>query len=584
MVETFEPSEKIIQPFTIIADRTEIQPGGVVRLQVIEQYWDKNKYKFYWDVKPAKGQFDDNRASEVKFVSVGDESGFLEICVYIYNWTISDQEIMGDSTRSKKIAWGKVDITVRKPQVEDPHRIAMLRTFTQDTEDQSLYVVIKNSTEAISFNNYKHFIEQDLQCWSQVQLDRYFKLPEFKDKATSSLPFPFVDSYRRLKVATELFLMAHCGVVDWSYFKSGQESIRFGHGIKIGEIASLWEKYTKDPEGGKGQMIPYLRTIYRNKLGEISLDGQGVEECHYLLRQKLTNPCLMELIWSYWHEEGCLCQTLDVIGHRFQNRRSRAAKDPLMHLAIDPLRPLSNLMWGHIQDYQHQLQLERRAYEYDHQYGLPLVSQAIPRMTGVDSRSRFLEAFHNLLYVCPAFFQADDDATVMADGFPVLNALKEVHLILAEGAHNQFGDLPSTARLEMLMQMYLLARPEMRDFLRGRIMVPYTEAWMDPVDTMKKLQGWTDVSVMHFNKLAVFGEQLLLSIRYGNWNEVNMPEQAANWARYWRPEIQNYIHSYRAVTGVDLTAEITSPRQANLRYLPPAVHLQNRVAAQARMA
>ncbi len=30
------------------------------------------------------------------------------------------------------------------------------------------------------------------------------------------------------------------------------------------------------------------------------------------------------------------------------------------------------------------------------------------------------------------------------------------------------------------------------------------------------------------------------------------PEQAANWARYWRPEVQGYIHAYRAVTGVDL--------------------------------
>ena len=40
------------------------------------------------------------------------------------------------------------------------------------------------------------------------------------------------------------------------------------------------------------------------------------------------------------------------------------------------------------------------------------------------------------------------------------NALKDVHLLLSEGAHNQFGDLPSTARQEMLLQQWILARPD----------------------------------------------------------------------------------------------------------------------------
>ncbi len=97
-----------------------------------------------------------------------------------------------------------------------------------------------------------------------------------------------------------------------------------------------------------------------------------------------------------------------------------------------------------------------------------------------------------------------------ADAFPVLNALKEIHLILSQGAHNQFGDLPSTARIEMLMQQWMLARPEFREFLPTRVMVAYPEPWMDRVDAMKKLQGWTDTSVMHFRNLAIFGEQLLL--------------------------------------------------------------------------
>ena len=46
---------------------------------------------------------------------------------------------------------------------------------------------------------------------------------------------------------------------------------------------------------------------------------------------------------------------------------------------------------------------------------------------------------------------------------------------------------------------------------------------------------------------------MLLSVRYGDWIDINDEDSAKNWARYWRPEIQSYMHAYRAVTGVDLT-------------------------------
>jgi hypothetical protein len=195
-----------------------------------------------------------------------------------------------------------------------------------------------------------------------------------------------------------------------------------------------------------------------------------------------------------------------------------------------------------------------------------------------DSRSKFIEGFHQLLHLCSIFFKQDDDTTVIADGFPLLNALKEVHLTLSQGAHNQFGDLPSTARQEMLLQQWILARPEFREFLPTRIAVAYPEPWMDRVEAMKSLQGWNDTSIIHFHNLAVFGEQILLGIRYGAWSTINQSNQAANWARYWRSEIQGYIHAYRAVTGVDLSS-FTSDR---IDSTPPSVHILNRYMEQAR--
>ena len=47
---------------------------------------------------------------------------------------------------------------------------------------------------------------------------------------------------------------------------------------------------------------------------------------------------------------------------------------------------------------------------------------------------------------------------------------------------------------------------------------------MAPVDAMNKLQGWSDTSVLHFRDLALFGEQLLLGIRFGAWTTVIEPE------------------------------------------------------------
>jgi len=87
---------------------------------------------------------------------------------------------------------------------------------------------------------------------------------------------------------------------------------------------------------------------------------------------------------------------------------------------------------------------------------------------------------------------------------------------------------------------------------------------MHSVETMKTLQGWTDTSILHFHDLGKFGERIVLSIRFRDWTSEIHPESAANWARYWRPEIQGYVHAYRAVTGVDLSDHVDTTLPAEL--------------------
>ena len=51
-----------------------------------------------------------------------------------------------------------------------------------------------------------------------------------------------------------------------------------------------------------------------------------IEACYGILRDRLQSPCLLELIWSYWQEEGMLVQTMNAITRRFQNMRVAAAQ------------------------------------------------------------------------------------------------------------------------------------------------------------------------------------------------------------------------------------------------------------------
>jgi hypothetical protein len=455
----------------------------------------------------------------------------------------------------------------------DEVTVTMKRTSVPPTADQALWAVIRNSTNRLGFQNYSRFMDRvmcDARSSGGEGVDshrgREGERAEFERVARRMrLPFPNVEAYRLLKVATEVFMMLHCGIEpDFTHLDLAAESRRFGRTLAQDDIQSFWANYLKrvyvdDDYSDSIEVLPYLELV-RLKLQDIPLTGAGfadddAETCYGILADKLSKPCFLELIWSYWHEKGMMTQALNAVTWRFQNRTNHAAgRDPLRALEIDPLRPLNNLLWGWIQDEQHRLTVVRRAYEYDHEYGLRLARRAVPPVRGADSRSRFIEAFHHLLSLCAVFYQQEDNTQCIADGFPALTGLRETHLLIAQGAHNQYGDLPWVARMEGLMQQWLLARPEMREFLPSRTMVVYPETWMDRVEAMKSLQGWTDTPVLHFRDLGVFGEQILLSIRYGAWTTVVEPEQAANWARYWRAEIQQYTSAYRAVTGVDLTA------------------------------
>jgi hypothetical protein len=304
------------------------------------------------------------------------------------------------------------------------------------------------------------------------------------------------------------------------------------------------------PNNTNGTLAYYDRVI--KEIGDF-FNASGGTYSNPFLKTRLKG-IRSELIWSYWHEEGMLVQTINAIALRFQNIGT-GGRDPLANFELDSLRPISNILWGYVQDAQHRLSIVRRNYEYQSQYGIRLIGKAAPDLLPVTTRSNFIGAFHNLLHKCSQFYRDVDNLTIKADPFPVLNALREVNLLLTEGMHNQFNDLSVTARVEMMIEQWILGRKEIKEFLRGKAMVIYDEPWMGVVDTMKNIQGWQSTSIKAYHELAEYGEDILLSIRFTMWSQINNPQVAGNWANKFRPAIQRYTYSYQAVTGVDITAE-----------------------------
>ncbi|MCI5158811.1 MAG: hypothetical protein D3906_10310, partial [Candidatus Electrothrix sp. AUS1_2] len=308
--------------------------------------------------------------------------------------------------------------------------VTLQRSKSFPTDDQALWATIRNSTNAVRFERYQQFIELvfngNITPLPQQQQAEYFSHPSL-----SKLNIYGSYSYAVLKIATQAFLTLQCGLkplesdlpdkissfLNEKYRPANSDE----EARRSFEVTNLG-KQLKQYMGGENGNLPYLNRIASALLtigpDKKIDDYETLPYYNYILQHRFTNPSLIELIWSYWHEEGMLAQTMNAIALRFQNQRS-GPNDPLAELEIDPLRPLNNMIWGFVQDRYNQLSVSRRAAEYGHQYGLRLLGRAVPELQIADNRSKFIEAFHNLLYRTAVFYREDADTTVVSNAFPL---------------------------------------------------------------------------------------------------------------------------------------------------------------------
>lgn len=455
---------------------------------------------------------------------------------------------------------------------------SLVRAPNKITSDQYLWVLIRNKTNQIGFGELNEVVGQIIGqanllpprapvASSSTNINDYARVQTGRARR----PVSGSDSFDFVKSVVDSFLLVKTG-----YFLGGgvaQVSIDDPANPPTGASSRLGESFSNQlaEEGARTGINRRSTRIQRSELRRLlqgrpgvpievfdvlaeQLIGSGATNAQQivlgeLLANRFTAPTMIELIWSYWMEKGGLINAMDSIFDAFRNFGGRKSNlNSLIDLSY--LRPMSNLIWGFGQYLQaNGLTKDRRAFEYDHHYGIGLNEPGFSAGVGADSRSRFIGAFHELLGLCDQFYKEDSNTTIVPDGFPLLNSLREVHLILSEGANNQYGDLPTAARSEMLVMQWMLSRNEIASALRGRSGVPYPEPWMGPMDTINRHLEWTTASIRHYYDLAKFGEQILLSIRFGNWGAVTDQDQATNWARYWKAEIRSYMHSLNAVAG-----------------------------------
>ena len=170
-----------------------------------------------------------------------------------------------------------------------PIPVTMNRADVPPTLDQALWVVIRNSAEALSFENYAEFIEP-IMCGPKSALHTKRAQQEFsRINRSVQLTFPDAEPYRLLKVATEVFMMANCGVV-------------IGEGTKPGGVGSVL---------GEEDYATTLENAQFSPLGTLALTE---EEQLRLLRSPTAPPSIQ----SQWQ---AYLQQLTTAGRHFPGGR-----------------------------------------------------------------------------------------------------------------------------------------------------------------------------------------------------------------------------------------------------------------------
>jgi hypothetical protein len=286
----------------------EIEAGGIVTIEITDDYGAKF-------VTVSIDGLDDAILSEPETNADGDHlvkwsTSGLEAGSYVIRaqFLDEDQKTMPDKDEIARYTLGvrpisaDDSVSVDMRDVERRVAVALQRIDFPDTVDQALWPIIRKAVESLSFSRYQDWIDK-VVC-APGELERRERAAVGRVQPNRALPFPDIDPYRLLKVATEVFLMINCGVaLERNAYENLLKELGPGDRERLGvssggQLDAYWRGYLQRVNGF--YTIPYL-DIVRRKLGDIRLGDSDrmrfADRCYGILREKFTRPCLIELIW-----------------------------------------------------------------------------------------------------------------------------------------------------------------------------------------------------------------------------------------------------------------------------------------------
>jgi hypothetical protein len=246
---------------------------------------------------------------------------------------------------------------------------------------------------------------------------------------------------------------------------------------------------------------------------------------------------------------------------RYQNQRVVGARgEALVQLNLEANDSLNAWLKGRLEAYQQRrlTGLPERANEYFAEVGQSVLpgGDAQP----ADVRSGLMPALLGLVRRLLAFYDAEDNKMIVADGRPVLQAFKELQIKADEAEANRAYDMPIRLRKEMLVATAILRHPTLWQSLVARTQVRRAATYQNVFEAVKEALGWELPDVTHYQDLAYSAEILIgagqakIGSDAGPWARVSDEKLAAAAASTLRNETKTFSHAYRAVTGIDLGA------------------------------
>lgn len=484
--------------------------------------------------------------------------------------------------------------------VEPLVHVSLKSEATPYTKDQIVWMAIRGGAKSASYSGFNTFVENlfsdTYTAFGNKAIENSFKYSHIQPS-----DYGWQNTYPFIKAAATLY-MERAKIKDAITTELvGDEKRRIGDGgINESQLKNDLVDYLGSTVPTELSSLPYLQRVIQRVSSELLKsinESTGVGNsritgdftCEYL-RQRLQRPPMYDLIWSYWMSLAGLTETMNAVVDCYR-RKSNERTALLSDVRFDLLRPIGNLLSGYARDTEIPITHEEYLVELQAQYGLMLPEHAELDIQGMQSDTSFLGALHNVIGGSGKLLRDRLNKTLDVDTHSLGRILGNMNVRLAMGAHNQLWEVTRRIRRDMLVQQWILSRPEVTEFLRVPAMVDMREGWMSALAAYRDRKNQQSRSasrsgnygsvsgnssqsalvVQQFHRLACKSEIMVLGARWGGWsNEDMVGKSAEGWLNEVQHDIKDYISDYREVTRlVNLDVETADPQALALREMQP---------------